>query len=110
MTRNVTTRDLRERSARLLDGPVGQLVAPRGAGFGGPQALRHEQRLEGGEPFELAIPVGIRLDAAGPARVEILTMTGPEAQLRLSVEREPADLILDPALLVLMEASFERRR
>ena len=35
------------------------------------------RQTQPGEPFELAIPVGIRLDAAGPARVEILTMTGP---------------------------------
>jgi aminopeptidase N len=61
------------------------------------------------DPFQLPLEIGISLDAGQPPRIEKVELTARSQRFEFTVDREPADVVLDPNTQALVEATFVKR-
>ena len=62
-----------------------------------------------GSFFRMPVQLGIYFEGQQPPQIELLQVNEMENTFTVVVDREPADVVLDPDTWVLMEAVFERR-
>lgn len=67
-------------------------------------------QTQGGEPFRVPLEIGIRFPGDPMMRTERVEITGGQARFAFDSPREPAAVVLDPNLWVLMESSSFARR
>ena len=63
-----------------------------------------------GYSFQMPVQVGIYAEDESRPRVEVLQVNEINNRFTISVDREPAAVVLDPYTWVLMEAEFEKRQ
>jgi aminopeptidase N len=61
-------------------------------------------QAQAGEPFRLAVEIGLQANPQSPARVQKLELAARSGSYRLAAEQEPAAVLLDPGTWLLMEA------
>ena len=62
------------------------------------------------EFFTMPVQVGIYLNEAKPPQIETLKIVQKENRFTFKLKKAPADIVLDPALWVLHEAEFSKRK
>ncbi len=67
------------------------------------------EQTQAGEPFRVPLEIGIRFAGESTLRTERVEITGGQARVAFDSTREPAAVVLDPNLWVLMESRFDRR-
>ena len=67
------------------------------------------QIQDDGYSFKMPVQLGIYFEGEAAPRIEVLRVDEMSNRFTISVDREPASLVLDPNTWVLMEADFGRR-
>ncbi len=62
------------------------------------------------EFFTMPVQVGIYLDKTKPPQIETLKIVQKENRFTFKLKKTPSDIVLDPALWVLHEAEFSKRK
>jgi aminopeptidase N len=61
------------------------------------------RQTQPGEPFRLAVDIGLSMSGEEKLRVQRVGLAGPEARFTIAAGEEPAAVVLDPHTWVLME-------
>lgn len=117
---NATTADFRrameEASGRSLDTFFRQWLyrsgIPRIEG-----AWRYEagaltielKQTQPGDPFDLTIPIAVAVDGVARPRRETIRVSERAQTVRIPLDKAPREVVLDPDLWVLMDATLSRR-
>ena len=67
------------------------------------------QVQDDGYSFRMPVQLGIYVEGNSQPRIEILNVDHMSNRFTISVDREPAAVVLDPNMWVLMDADFRRR-
>ena len=67
------------------------------------------QVQDDGYSFRMPVQLGIYVEGNSEPRIEILNVDHMSNRFTISVDREPAAVVLDPNMWVLMDADFRRR-
>ena len=67
------------------------------------------QVQDDGYSFRMPVQLGIYTEGNSAPRIEILNVDNTSNRFTISVDREPAAVVLDPNMWVLMDADFRRR-